>query len=616
MFFFYLNKSSSQFISSQFADTTHNINYFNQIFDKQFNIYRFASSISFSKVVSYFKINFNNEYEGFFIKANENSKKDAEKLNLEISREIISNLNIFAQANYILNSDSKLIGLSEAEKINGNIGFSLIYPYYVHSFISFGSEKNKQVEIVQTGPRFFLGTSIDKIQITDIDIISKLSFEQINLKDGRKNSNLYILSKLNGNFEDNNSLILTFDYSKFRRDYLVFPIYLTNFFETRYETKIYPAFSLNYNLFKQTYFTFTGQFNYYSIRRNYNLFDPTNLYTSVEKILFEHSTELNFELYSQNKLISPRLGFNYFYRNEENIIDKKYEIDNQSFSQLSITEFQKNNYQSRLKLFYNFNLLPHKSNETNITGNLSILRYDTPSTLNDDDRDEFTFLTSFSTKQKFSNFYSINLSFDLQLSHLVFLKSTKSSLNNWNRIIKLSVGSNYLTELFSWKPNFEIFSNYLVYDFEMTTSSTRSYAFRQFVYRDSFELSLSRYHKITNYIVYKFSERGNLYWNEFSMTKELEINEIFSKTMLYCTIDYKMSFGIGVRIYNIKHAPKTKLSGPESFEYYSFSPETEIKIFLGKDNVIFLQGWYELKFWNKKIVGKNPNLLLSTKVNL
>ncbi|MFN3781935.1 MAG: hypothetical protein ACK4SO_07145, partial [Candidatus Kapaibacteriota bacterium] len=213
-------------------------------------------------------------------------------------------------------------------------------------------------------------------------------------------------------------------------------------------------------------------------------------------------------------------------------------------------------------------------------------------------------------------YYTLGLTLDLQLNHLVFLKASKSSLNNWNRVIRLSTNSFYKTDNFLWKPNLEIFSNYLVYDFETISGNVKSYAFRQFTYRDSLEIMLSKFLTLSNTLVYKYSERGNLYWKEFAMTKESKINEIFLKTMLNLSYTEKIHYGIGARLYNIKQTPFDKNLSRENYFYYSYSPEVEIKFFLGNNNIIFLQGWYELKFWNYKIVGENPNLTITTRVNL
>ncbi|MGB9770594.1 MAG: hypothetical protein ACPLX7_01270 [Candidatus Kapaibacteriota bacterium] len=604
----------SQIVSLFPSDTIATNNHFYQIFDKQFNIHRFFNSLFFSKNFNKTILSINNEYEGFLILSNEDSKKDAERFNFFLSQNLFSYFQIFGETNYYLNSDSKTIGLNEAERQNGNLGISFNAGSSFKTFVSYGIEKNKQVTITQQGPRFSLVTKLDKINFSTINLRSNLSVEKVLLKDGRQNSNISFQTQINGLFDEQNTLFLGFDYQSFRRDYIVFPIYTNNFFESRFENKIFPSFNLTYNLFNQTFLSFSGQIYSYKISRYYNLFDPTNQYTATERTLYEQSLDLNFEIFSQSPIFSPRLGFYYFFRNEENVINKRFFIDNQTFNQLSTTENQKNNSQTRLKIFYNIILKPNTNNLTALFGNISILRYDTPSQLNDDDRDEFQFFSTLSSTQKISNYYSLTVSLDLQFYHLVFLKSTRSSLNNWNRILRLGISSNYQTDIILWKPTFEIFSNYLVYDYE--TSNIQSYAFRQFLYRDSLTISISKSLTLANFVVYKYSERGTLFWKDFAMTKETEIEEIFTKTMFFYLYNSRINFGIGARIYNITQTPVGKSNFSEGYYYYSFSPETEIKFFLGKNNVIFLQGWYELKFGNYKIVGKNPNFMIMTRVNL
>lgn len=601
--------------SNKTQDSSNKNNLFLQTFDKQFNIYRLTHSLQFEKSFYKTKLKIENNFEGTKIRANEFSYKNAENLNVSITQALFNNINIFFQANYLLNSDSKQIGLNQAEKVNSNLGLQLSFLKIFESTFSYGFEKNKQVSIVQNGPRLFLETSIKNLNIPDVNLTLYLGYENVKLKDGRKNLNFTLQNNIFGTFEDDNSLSIAFTYNSLQRDYIIFPIYLPNFFETRKEDKIAPFFALNYNFLPKTTINFNGQLVFYQIKRYYNIFDPTSPVSATERILSEQWINLNLEILSKTKNFEPRFGLNYYFRAEENNLDKRFDLDNQTFSQLSSTEVQKNNYQTRLNVFYVLNF-PFDKNFTSLSGNASILRYDTPSQLNDDDRDEFTFLTSLSTKHKFSKFYTLGITFDIQLNHLVFLKASKSSLNNCNRIIRLATNSTYKTNFFLWKPNFEIFSNYLVHDFETSGSNVKSYAFRQLMYRDSLEIWLSNFFTITNTIVFKYSERGNLFWKQFAMNKESEIKEIFLKTMLILMYTKNIHCGIGARLYNIKQTPSNKNYLRENFSYYSYSPEVEIKIFLAKNNMIFLQGWYELKFWNYKIVGENPNLMITTRVNL
>jgi hypothetical protein len=98
------------------------------------------------------------------------------------------------------------------------------------------------------------------------------------------------------------------------------------------------------------------------------------------------------------------------------------------------------------------------------------------------------------------------------------------------------------------------------------------------------------------------------------MTKETEIFELFLRELFNYRIGRQNTAGIGLRIYNIKQESKAGLNLQNQYTFYSISPETEIKIFLSNNNVIFLQGWYELKFGDYKLIGETPNLLVTLNI--
>jgi len=273
-------------------------------------------------------------------------------------------------------------------------------------------------------------------------------------------------------------------------------------------------------------------------------------------------------------------------------------------------EAQKNNYQSRFTLYGNLDCKFSKRDTIFFTTSIGIFRYDTPSAINDDDRDELSSITKLGYSHSFNKSLQIKTNLDLLLNHLVFLKSSRSSLNYWNRILRISINPTYNGDFLRINPNFEVLANYTVYDFESKNVGVQSYIFRQFSYRDSIFLNFSKNFYFFANIIYKLMERGTLYWKEFAMTKETSINEFFGKGLFFSRINSIAELGIGMRIYNIVQQSLLGFKTGLQYNFYSLSPETEIRIFLSKDKTIILQGWYELKFWNYKIQSKTSNVSL------
>lgn len=597
------------------TDTTQkSSNLFINSLDKQFNIYRLTNYFALSKKIFDGEFTLKNDYNGFLIKTNENAIRDIENFNLQYFQPIRENLKIFLSADYSLNSDSKSIGLNQAERMKSDLGFELNNPKYFQLSTAIGIERNKQVTIVNYGPQITISLKNLNLKFSDFNFSGLLFSENSYLNQGKRNSDFIAQAKLLGNFEANNSFELNLNYGRNQRDYIAFPPTLNDLFERRIENRINPMFSIAYNLFDSLFVQFNGNVNSYQIRKSYNYLIITNPQTAIERTLSEQIFDFTLRFDYRSKSIFPSIGINLFYRNEENILNKKFQIDEQSFNQLALIESQKNNYQSRFNLFSFFQWEIDTKNKFAFSGNIGILRYDTPSEFNDDDRDELNFLFNFAYSHKFSKLLKVRSELEFQANHLVFIKASKSSLNNWNRILRLSLSPEYTSEYFRYVPTFEIISNYVSYDFEFKSTSIQSYAFRQFIYRDTLMINLTRKFFLGGYMIYKYSERGLLFWNDFAMTKETEIFELFLRELFNYRIGRQNTAGIGLRIYNIKQESKAGLNLQNQYTFYSISPETEIKIFLSNNNVIFLQGWYELKFGDYKLIGETPNLLVTLNI--
>ncbi len=599
----------------QYDTTIQKSNLFSNILDKQYNIYRLNNSFSLRRKIFNGEVFLANEYSGLIIQSNENAVRDFENFKFHINFPISTFFNVFATGNYNLNSDSKSIGLNQAEKMNSEFGIYFTLTEKINPFISFGIERNKQISVINYGPRFTFGLNNINIKLPELNIEGKFLSENCYLNFAKRNKNLISQLKIYGLFDEVNSFDLSLNYFNNQRDYVAYPIITNEFFERRIESRLSPVIAFDYNIWDSLKISFNANINSYQIKRTYNKPIIDNPNTSIERTLLEQSFDVTFKFKFINQYFSPLIGINFFFRNEENSLNKLFPIEEQRFNQIALIESQKNNYQNKINFFYYIQSNFNQNNALALNGSLSIFRYDTPSNLNDDDRDEFNFLSNISYLLRFSKILSLKTELDLQLNHLVFLKASKSSLNNWNRVIRFSLSPELKTQIVHFSPMFEVISNYIVYDFEINTNTIQSYAFRQFTYRDTLLINFTKNSFLSGNLVYKYSERGLLYWKNFAMTKETEIYELFLRELLYCRFGKRTIFGIGTRVYNIKQSSLSKLSLQNLYTFYSFSPETEIRIFLSNNNVVFLQGWYELKFGDYKLIGETPNLLLSVSLS-
>ncbi len=611
-FFLVLQSAFSQLQNLFLVDTTlPSSNYFKTFFEKQYNIYQLGHFFDFRTTTRLGDFFISHQYLGNLIEGVEEiSGRDDENFKFIYSKNVNRFANLFVEGNYILNSDSRAIGINKVQRLNGNLGINFSLPIVGNVIGSLGYERNSQVQLNANGVRYRADWKLEKISFSEFNIQNSLNFEFLNLIDGRRNNDVSIESNLSGIFPDKNFLYLSVSYKSMRRDFVVFPYFTTGFFDTRWEWKFLPSLNISYNILENLLIRFSTDMRSYNVQRYYNKYDPTNPYSAVRRNLMEQTFTLNSELNYNNAIFEPLFGFSYYSRNEESSLTQNFQLPESMFAQMVQFEAQKNNYQNRFTLYGNLDYKFSRRNTIFFTTSISIFRYDTPSTINDDDRDELNSITKLSYSHSFNKSLSIKTNLDLLLNHLVFLKSSRSSLNNWNRILRLSINPTYNSDFLRINPTFEVLANYTVYDFESKNAGVQSYIFRQFSYRDSIFLNFNKSFYFFANIIYKLMERGTLYWKEFSMTKETSINEFFGKGLFFSRINSIAEFGIGMRIYNIVQQSWGGFKTGLQYDFYSLSPETEIRIFLSEDKTIILQGWYELKFWNYKIQSKTSNVSL------
>jgi predicted RNA-binding protein with PUA-like domain len=186
-----------------------------------------------------------------------------------------------------------------------------------------------------------------------------------------------------------------------------------------------------------------------------------------------------------------------------------------------------------------------------IDGSASILRYDTPDSLNVDDRDELLLALSVEETHNFSQYLSVGIEANVTLSHLVYLDRLQSANNNWNRVLSLSPRISLRPVRWFVSENIgEVVANYTVYDFEEQVASVKSFSFRQVSWSDSTTIALN--HRID----FSFSgtlrayERGILKWKEF---KEKPLDYFVEKSLwprfLYRTIQ-DVALSVGYRYFS------------------------------------------------------------------
>ncbi|MBI4810278.1 MAG: hypothetical protein HY800_02295 [Ignavibacteriales bacterium] len=260
---------------------------------------------------------------------------------------------------------------------------------------------------------------------------------------------------------------------------------------------------------------------------------------------------------------------------------------------LAQAEERKNNHTRRTVMMGTSSWAVSSSDTITLSGSANILRYDTPSLENDDDRDELWYLLNLTTSHQINRHLYLRSAIDLNLSHLVYLFSTRSADNNWNRIIRLSPTIIYspFSDLRSTN-TFEVLANYTVYDFEYLAPQPRSFVFRQFGFLDSTSINLTNRIGIEWFSYLRLYERGEFNWDSFT---ERPVNSFEDKTIV-ANIRYSLTksllFSLGFRYFSQLRFDHMKNERRLENFLQSMGPTTSIEV--ANDRISFVvRGWYE-----------------------
>jgi hypothetical protein len=470
-----------------------------------------------------------NFYSSSVTKLEENLFRDFDNIKTGAGYFVTENINV--SANYLgqFFSDDKsfqIQGTSSNYMYLSGLYDGLYKGAQVYSTLNAGYKAENQLGEYNKGVSASGEFSVYNLDVSDflVDSELKMGYESL---DPRKKSMFYSRLYLDRSFQ-NDLARNEFDgmYSGIRKDF---------YFPADAVTK--SQFGVDNNIEKRTERTFKAldKFDYTisdalsmfaSVIPYYRTVDKENAYipssgsnaptifdTQVQELSMEGDFALNLNI---GKLGSQFI-LSYKERDEKHFLTNPNRINQSFVKQIEKNEATKNNHTSLFRLasslFYNVN----DRNRVELTGNASILKYDTQSDENFDDRDELG-MTVYAA-HRFNNLKNLVLttSLDLSLYHIVYVFSEKSSNNNWNRILRFTSRSFFTpSDNFRNIGTFSVIANYTVYDFEDIISTIQSYSFRQLNLKDSMIVNFTRHFGIDCYGELKLYERGELNWNAFS----------------------------------------------------------------------------------------------------
>ncbi len=540
-------------------------------------------------------------------KVRNNITTDNEILNVKYMLPVWKNVNLVTENNWIYCSYNKL------GRLNGSAGFRIFaddsgeaQSLYSKSYIELkgGAEKNNQLGVDVLGPLIQLNGNLSEYVLEGNKIQASLLSDYTGLRKGRENADIDYKSSLDRNFDEYDRIYLEAGYRFISRDYLsllsisknMLPV--ETWIDSRVNTDARFDFALSNYLFGLL--DITAQ----KVWKNRYYKDFIEGYSSTGVSRKRDELGLSFTAEGKYKIsgFMQNIGISFGINNSENKAFKNFNISDFDFNMIKETEslldYNDNSTRFYMQSYWQASL----KDSIRFEYSVSLYQYNTPSVNNFDDRDEFSSIISGSWSHQFDKSLNFNITGEIQLYHLVYLKAQSSSNNKWNRNIRLRPKILWATDYFSMNPELEILANYIAYDFEDTTYLLKSNSFRQLSYKDSITVFLGKMLSLHTYLNFRYSENGILFWHSFSELPQNKNFEKFIKFMISNKFKDNSYASIGVRYY--------------SYSLYSIGPEAEIKILLNNGSYISLEGWYEFQKIGPGNFRTFPDFYLTTSINL
>jgi len=346
-------------------------------------------------------------------------------------------------------------------------------------------------------------------------------------------------------------------------------------------------------------------------------FTNTAINRNLQEFIVNVTGSLQYDNEQGNRLMG---GFSLFNRDEKNAVKQVFAIDQDQLDIIRKQEFQRDNVSNRFRLFSFGQVILGIQDTLGFDASASLLRYDTPSTANNDDRDEQTIIASLFWKRPIDEYLSISLNGGIQQTHFVFLKAERSSLSNRNSSIRLTPALQWKTRLFECNPQFEVLANYTIYDFELPGTALRSFSFRQFSYRDSIRYTFRKEWSIEGNLFIRRFDRGIMSWSEFTETPITMSTEQFFKFLMFVPATQTLRIGLGGRFYQLIQEPYSRSIGQSITQFNAqtviYGPEMFAQGQFSDGSSISLRSWYEWQFFGESSRRNQINLFLQASLLL
>jgi hypothetical protein len=523
--FFIINLSEAQ-INRTSIDSINNDNYVITNLNDNVNSALLTSKINIS--YDYKKINFviKNNYSSDITKLSDNYVRDFNDFNGTVNYKLSKSLKTGPGVQYRTLTDNKAIDINKDRNAfyYANIDFKPSRSFYINSKV--GVRNEEQIGEKNTGLGGVLSSEYNNFNLYNFisDGNVNLSYDKLTQK---TNYNLELNTSVFKSFTEKSENSTTVRFYDRRSDFyipattsIVNNYSVRNNIQSRIESYIYVEDKLRYGIADNVNFNILGSYIAKFIDSKYK-FIPTSQSIVFENVYNAKVNENGFQAGTNIEYLSrkyaAKLWLVYSERVEQHAPVGIDEYPSSVTRELERLEKDKNNNSRNTSLIMEATAFLTNTQSVRISGSTSVLRYDTDSQDNFDDRDELNSLFNVSHKYDNLNNFLVETTFEYNLATLSYLFKEKSSNNNSNKIYRLTSRSifepskNFLT-----KNSVQVLANYTVYKFEDIISKIQSFSFRQLTIADTTDYSINRNVFFDFFGNFKLYEQGSYNEKEFS----------------------------------------------------------------------------------------------------
>jgi hypothetical protein len=607
-------------------------------FDKLVNTFLFRADLNGVFTALGGNLFVRQQYRGSIIRTTTPAVRDDEDLMLRYERPLWDSVSLVLAGTALISADSRSIGLNRLQQFTLSAGAQYRPLANVRVSATGGGEFNEQLGVADRGWNAAAQAALTNQRFDEYTLSADASAVVSALSNARTNAQTGARVSIGRTFEGGGTLDFSAQYGGLQRDFYTFVSTQGNTSPTTTQG-IPPVETRNERLWRLTARTgvplvrgtetsidadVQGFFESWTIGRSFRAPVDGATFTAagrtVEQTRFSVSAALRAVLPTSSHALSVVVDT----RDEVNVIADRFGLAASELQSLRLAEGQRDNISVRTSLLAQTSWQLFHSDTVKAEYSASLLRYDTPSTLNNDDRDELIVSANAAYTHRFSAWLVGTLFAETRLFHLVFIKAQRSAQNNWNRSFRLAPSVVYTSEGFSARPQFEILANYTSFDFEDVLTQAQSFSFRQIAYRDSLVWQMGAGATLETRIIFRYFERGEFRWREFAELPRDRNYEAFVRVLgfamadevLHGTAFNNVRIGVGARLYVLSQQGATPAARVPEFLNQTIGPEVSCEMPFLSGTLLRLGGWYEFQFDRTRLLRQIPNVLLSIAVPL